>query len=280
MKGGQQMPVTQVSGVRIHYKDEGQGYPVLFMHGFASDLQSWDEQVPVLVDKYRVVRYDCRGHGGSESPDHQDDYSQEILVDEALGLLDAIGLDKAHVCGLSMGGGTALNLALKHPDRVSAAIIASTGAGSGAEESFLEGFKALTDMLDRGDLESFAKTLASSPVAAVFSKLRPDLIETTKERRMRNNPGGLAHIIRGAIMRRKSIFALEDQLKNMKVPALIVAGELDQACRGPADFMGRHIPRSRLVVFPETGHVVNLERREDFNREMLGFLDDVACGRM
>lgn len=274
------MPVTRLSGVNIHYRDEGQGYPILFMHGFSSDLQLWDEQLPVLTDKYRVVRYDCRGHGGSESPAEQAEYSQEILVDEALELLDDIGLEKVHVCGLSMGGNVALNLALGHPNRVSAAIIASTGAGSGADESFMEGFKALADILDKGDLQSFSAAFTASPLLESFNKLRPDLVETMKERRMRNNPKGLAHTIRGVLMKRKSILALEGQLKNLNVPALILVGELDLACREPADFMSRHIPRSRLVVFPETGHVVNLERTEDFNREMLGFLNDAESGKI
>lgn len=274
------MPITRVSGVNIHYEDDGRGHPILFMHGFTSDLGSWDEQIPALIGKYRLVRYDCRGHGGSESPVAESDYSQEILVDEALGLMDNLGLEKVHVCGLSLGGGTALNLAIRHPERVGAAIIASAGAGSGAGEDFLKGFRALTDMLDRGDMESFGAAQAVSPVSQIFGRLRPDLVETVNERRMGNNPRGLANTIRGVITKRKSIFALEDQLKNLNVPSLILTGELDQPCREPANFMSRHIPRSRLVVFPQTGHVVNLERRADFDREMIRFLKDVESGRI
>lgn len=272
------MPVTKIMGININYEDEGEGNPLVFIHGFSSNLLGWDEQVPALLGKYRVVRYDCRGHGGSESPDDPTEYSQEILVDEALGLLDTLGLDKVNVCGWSMGGNVALNLAVQHPDRVNAAIIASTGAGSGADDGFLDAFIILADMLDRGDLESFRGAFMASPLSATFLKLRPDLIELTKERAMSNNPKGLANTIRGVQMKRNSILDLEDQLKNLNVPALILVGELDLPCREPANFMNQHISHSRLVVFPETGHVVNLERPEDFNREMISFLNDVKSG--
>ena len=272
------MPITNVKGVNINYEDEGKGDPILFIHGFSGNLQSWDEQVPVLTDKYRVVRYDCRGHGGSESPDDPAEYSQKILVDEALGLMDTLGLQKVNVCGLSMGGNVSLNLAIRHPDRVNAAIIASTGAGSDANDGFIEGFKILADMLDKSDLESFTEVLMASPLSANFLKLRPDLIELTEKRAMSSNPKGLAKTIRGVQMKRNSIFALEDQLKNLSVPVLVLVGELDLPCLEPANFMKQHIPHSKLVVMPETGHIVNLERPEAFNREITAFLKNGVNG--
>jgi len=265
------MPITNVEGVDINYEDEGKGDPLLFIHGFSGNLQSWDEQIPALTDKYRVLRYDCRGHGDSESPDDPSEYSQEILVNEALGLLDTLGLEKVNVCGLSMGGNVGLNMAIRHPDRVNAAIIASTGAGSDANDGFIEGFKILADILDKGDLESFTAALMASPLSANFLKLRPELIELTKERAMNSNPKGLANTIRGVQMKRNSIFALEDQMKNLSVPVLVLVGEFDLPCLEPAKFMKKHIPHSRLVVMPETGHIVNLERPEDFNQEITDF---------
>ena len=272
------MPVTKVLGVNINYEDIGDGYPILLMHGFSSNLQSWDEQVPALQDKYRVVRFDSRGHGGSESPDDPAEYSQEILVEEALHLMDTLHLDKVNACGLSMGGNVALNLAIHHPDRVHAAIIASTGAGSSADDGFINEFKILTDMLDKGDLASFTEALMASPLSATFQKLRPDLVEYTKERAKSNNSRGLANTIRGVQMKRNSILTLKDKLKNLDVPSLVVVGEYDAPCVEPANFMGRHIPRSYLAVFPETGHIVNQERPEDFNRAMINFLNDVESG--
>jgi len=267
------MPVIKIKNANINYEDKGKGHPVLFIHGLSGCLQNWDEQVPVLIDKYRVVRYDCRGHGGSESPDDPTEYSQEILVDEALGLMDGLGLDKASLCGLSMGGNVALNLAIGHPDRVNGAIIASAGSGSEPDDGFMDRLKLLVDRLDTGDLEAFIEVLMASPSNVTLFKRRPELIELIKERRMKNNPKGLANTIRGVQMKRKSVMALESQMKRLNVPSLIVVGEFDEPCREPANFMSKHIPNSKLIVMPETGHSVNLERPDDFNREMINFLN-------
>jgi pimeloyl-ACP methyl ester carboxylesterase len=274
--GGKSMPVTKIMDVKINYEDEGEGYPILFIHGFTRCLQDWDEQVPILTDKYRVVRYDCRGHGGSESPDDPSQYSQEILVDEALGLIDNLGLNKTNVCGLSMGGNVALNLAINHPDRVNGAIIVSTGSGSEPDDGFIDAFHNLAGILDKGDLETFTGALMASPLVSTLIKLRPEYTELMKEGLMSSNPKGLAHTIRGVLLKRNSILDLEDKLKNLDVPSLILAGESDEPCLRPADFMKQHIPNSRLIIMPETGHIVNLERPDDFNREMISFLNEVT----
>ena len=191
------MSATKIMGVKINYEDEGEGYPILFIHGFARCLQDWDEQVPILADKYRVVRYDCRGHGESESPDDPSQYSQEILVDEAMGLIDSLSLNKINVCGLSMGGNVALNLAINHPDRVNGAIIVSTGSGSEPDDGFIDAFNNLAGILDTGDLETFTGAVMSSPLVSTLIKLRPDYAERMKEGLMSSNPKGLANTIRG-----------------------------------------------------------------------------------
>jgi pimeloyl-ACP methyl ester carboxylesterase len=272
------MPVVKINGININYEDEGNGAPILLIHGFSSSLKSWDEQMPALLGKYRVVRYDCRGHGKSESPTQPAAYSQEILVQEALGLLDELGIESACVCGLSMGGNVALHLALNHPQRVTALIAVCTGSGSSEEDGFLDNFKSLANILDRGDLEGFATALLAAPPFAKLVSLRPDLMETVKKWLLDNDATGLANTIRGVQMKRPSIMTLKDRLKKLKAPALILVGNEDLPCLEPARFMDNHIPRSRLAVFPETGHIVNLERPADFDREVMNFLNDVESG--
>jgi pimeloyl-ACP methyl ester carboxylesterase len=274
------MPLTEIEGVNIYYEDEGEGRPIMMIHGFSADLSSWDEQAPALLKGYRVVRYDCRGHGRSGCPADPAAYSQEILVREALGLMDELGLEKAYVCGLSMGGNVALHLAFNHPHRVEAVIAACTGSGSSAEDGFIERFEAIAGVLDEGKLELFADLLLSAPSFSTFTRLRPDLVQSQREQLMRNDPGGLANTIRGVQMKRPSIMSLEEKLKRLEAPVLILVGEEDMPCSGPAKFMNQHIPRSRLVVFPETGHILNLERPADFNREVMDFLSDVESGQI
>jgi pimeloyl-ACP methyl ester carboxylesterase len=272
------MPVVNIEGVDINYLDEGKGHPIMLIHGFSSNLYSWDEQMPALLGKYRVVRYDCRAHGKSESPADPAAYSQEILVREALGLLDVLRIERAFVCGHSMGGNVALHMAINHPDRVDASIVACTGSGSSEDDGFKKRFKAIAEMLDRGELERFTETLLNAPSFSVFGRLRPDILEKQKGWLLGNDAEGLAKTIRGVQMKRPSIMSLEEELKNMNVPSLILVGEEDMPCTEPAYFMRKHIPRSKLVVFPKTGHILNLERPADFNREVMAFLSAVESG--
>ncbi len=272
------MPVANIEGVDINYLDEGEGRPIMLIHGFSSNLKSWDEQMPALSSRYRVVRYDCRGHGKSESPADPAAYSQEILVREALGLLDELGIDRACVCGHSMGGNVALHMAINHPDRVDASIVACTGSGSSKDDGFKERFQVIAEMLDRGELDQFTETLLSAPSFSVFGRLRPDILEKQREWLLGNDARGLANTIRGVQMKRPSIMSLEEKLKNLNVPSLILVGDEDIPCTEPAYFMHKHIPRSKLVVFPQTGHILNLERPSDFNREVMVFLREVESG--
>lgn len=274
------MPVAKIEGVDINYSDEGRGHPLILMHGFSSNLRSWDEQMPELTRKYRVVRYDCRGHGKSGSPSEPSAYSQEILVREALGLLDALGIEKAYMGGLSMGGNVALHMGLNHPDRTEAVIAACTGSGSSKDDDFIERFREIAEMLERGELERFADALMSAPSFAGFLRLRPDLVELQRKQLLENNTRGLANTIRGVQMTRPSIMTLGEKFKKLSVPTLILVGDEDIPCYEPANFMREHIPRSKLVVFPQTGHILNLERPADFNRHVMEFLSAVESGQI
>jgi pimeloyl-ACP methyl ester carboxylesterase len=274
------MPVKRIMGIDINYEDGGEGHPIVLIHGLTSTLRMWDEQMPALLSKYRVVRYDCRGHGETESPSDPSAYSQEIFIDDALGLLDGLGLEKVYLCGLSMGGNIALNLALRHPDRVEAMIVASTGAGSKKDDGTVDGFKIAADILGKGDLKRFTEAMMTSPLFEPFLKKRPDLVEVTKENLLSCNAMGLANTIRGVQLKRSSIMDLGEKLRDLNVPTLILVGDKDTACLEPAEFMNQHMPRSKLVVFSKTGHIVNRERPEDFTREVMDFLNGMESSEI
>src|ERR1043166_3639319 len=124
------MPLFELETIRLYYEEHGAGPALILTHGHACGVRSWDPQLRGLTDQYRVIVYDARGHGLSEAPREPSAYSQQHMVDDLCGLMDHLGLDKAAVGGLSMGGNVALNFALVHPQRVSALILADTGAGS------------------------------------------------------------------------------------------------------------------------------------------------------
>src|ERR1041385_7030000 len=124
------MPLINLEHIRLYYEEHGQGPPLVLAHGHACGVRSWDPQMRGLTDQYRVIVYDARGHGLSEAPREPSAYSQQHMVDDLCGLMDHLRIRTAAVGGLSMGVNVALNFAFAHPRRVSALILADTGAGS------------------------------------------------------------------------------------------------------------------------------------------------------
>ena len=127
-------------GVKLHAEETGQGEPLLFVHEFAGDYRSWEPQVRFFSGAYRCVTYAARGYPPSDVPTDPEAYSQERAVADAIAVLDGLKIGRAHVVGLSMGGFTALHLALGHPGRILSAVVA--GAGYGAEPERAEAFRA------------------------------------------------------------------------------------------------------------------------------------------
>ena len=122
--------VVADDGVRLRVEVTGSGTDVLFLHEFSGDHRSWEAQVRALARRYRCVTFSARGFPGSDVPPDLGSYSQERAVQDALQVLDSVGSTSAHVVGLSMGGFSALHLALDHPDRVRSAVVGSCGYGA------------------------------------------------------------------------------------------------------------------------------------------------------
>src|SRR2546425_5373816 len=147
------MPRAQVNGISLYYEVTGDGPPLVLVHGFACGIRSWDPQVKALSRSHRIVTYDVRGHGISEAPRDAAEYSQAISVADLHALLVQLGIRRAAVGGLSMGGNIALNLALAHPTVVSALVIADTGAGSDDPAEWAAAANTFADALDRRGIE-------------------------------------------------------------------------------------------------------------------------------
>ena len=123
------MPRVRVNDIELYYEAHGQGYPVVFLHGFVGTVNMWHPQVSLLSREHRFIIYDARGHGQSESPPSLDQYSADIVVEDLVQLLGALGIEKAVVGGLSMGGYQSLRFYLHHPRTVAALILMDTGPG-------------------------------------------------------------------------------------------------------------------------------------------------------
>jgi len=131
------MPKIPVNRIHLYYEEAGRGIPILFVHEFAGDWRSWEPQVRFFSGRYRAITFSARGYLPSDVPDSPEDYSQDSQIEDLRGLLDALRIDQAHICGLSMGSYTTLLFGLKYPDRARSLTIAGSGYGSGKDRQAL-----------------------------------------------------------------------------------------------------------------------------------------------
>ena len=267
-------------GVRLHAEETGQGEPILFVHEFAGDHRSWEPQVRFFSAAYHCVTYAARGYPPSDVPTDPAAYSQERAVADAIAVLDGLAIDKAHVVGLSMGGFTALHLVLGHPERISSAVVA--GAGYGAQPDHADAFHAesvLTAAAFAAEgAAKVAERYAIGPARVQFQNKNPRGWAEFAEALAGHSSLGSALTMRGVQAARPSLYALTDQLVQVRVPVLVLTGDEDEGCLEPALMLKRTIPTAGLAVLPRTGHTANLEEPDVFNRAVDTFLSSVARG--
>jgi len=272
---------TTDDGVRLHYEESGAGTPVLFIHEFAGDHRSWEAQVRALSGRYRCIVYSARGYPPSDVPDAPERYSQERARDDARCVLDHLGIERAHVVGLSMGGFATLHFGLKYPGRAHSLVVA--GCGYGAAPSDHERFRAscegLATRLETLGMAEGGREYAAGPARVQLQYKDPKAWALFAERFAAGSAKGRAFTMRGVQMRRPSLWDLTGEMKKLRLPVLVITGDEDEACIEPALLMKRSIPASGLLVFPRSGHMLNLEEPELFNRTLLDFFRLAEQGR-
>ena len=272
------MPHAVINGVNIYYEVHGAGLPLVWSHEFAGDYRSWESQVSFFAQRYRVVTYNARGYPPSDVPTDLDSYTQEHAVEDLRGLLGHLGIDQAHVGGLSMGGSVALNFGLTYPEMATSLIVAGTGTGSTDPESFRRQLTEFAERMEAGGMAAMAD-YARGPTRVQLLRKDPDGWQEFFDQFMEHSSLGAALTFRGIQARRPSIFELESKLRALDVPTLIMFGDEDEPCIEPGLFMKRCIPRSGLVLFPQSGHAIILEEPELFNRAVSDFLEAVKAGK-
>ena len=268
------MPYANVNGVNLYYEEHGSGFPLVWSHEFAGDYRSWKPQVQFFSRRYRVITYNARGYPPSDVPESLDDYTQEQSVDDLRGLLVHLNIERAHIGGLSMGGNVALNFGLTHPEMARSLIVAGTGAGTTDPEPFRRNVNARADMMREGGMEAMGD-YSNSPTRVQLLRKDPLGYEEFRRGFLEHSPIGSALTFSGVQGRRPPIFDLEERMRALDVPTLIMTGDEDEPCIEPSVFMKRCIPRSGLVVMPQAGHAINLEDPDLFNRIALDFLTAV-----
>jgi 3-oxoadipate enol-lactonase len=258
----------KANGIDINYEIEGDGPVVTFSHSLACNLSMWDEQARALKGRYRVLRFDTRGHGQSGAPAGAD--SLEQLSDDLKALLDGLGIPATHFVGLSMGGMIGQVFALKHPAMVQSLVLCDTTSRypAAAAPIWEDRIKAV----GAKGMEPMVAPTLERWFTAPFRARRRDLMERVGTM-IRSTPApgyiGCCH----AIPR----INVTERLRDVRCPALVIVGEEDP---GTPVEMARDIhaalPAAELAILSRASHLSNLEQPEEFNRVLGGFLDKLS----
>jgi pimeloyl-ACP methyl ester carboxylesterase len=272
--------VTTSDGVKLHVDEAGEGTPILFIHEFGGNHASWEPQLRYFSRRHRCISYAARGYPPSDVPESVDCYSQAIAADDAVAVLDALGIDKAHIVGLSMGGFCTVHFGLRTPQRALSLMVA--GAGYGCEKEYEEYFRGasleVADNFEKQGAQEFSKVYALGASRVQFQNKDPRGWQEFADRLATHSDRGAANTMRGVQARRPSFHDLEDGLKQMQVPTLVVVGDEDDHCLQPGIFLKKTIPACGLSVFPKTGHTLNLEEPAAFNALLAEFIAQVEAG--
>lgn len=268
-------------GVRLFWEEAGSGTPIVFVHEFGGNHWSWEPQMGFFARRHRCVAFAARGFPPSEVPEDVAAYSQAQAADDIVAVLDAAGIGRAHLVGLSMGGFAVLHAGLRHPDRVLS--IAAAGAGYGAEKAHEAYFRGVSDKVaasfETRGAPDFAPVYAEGASRVQFQAKDPRGWALFAERLARHSARGAANTMRGVQMRRPSLYDLEAGLRAMAAPLLVMVGDEDDHCLQPGLFLKRTVPACGLAVFPKSGHTLNLEEPALFNQLLAEFVAQVEAGR-
>jgi pimeloyl-ACP methyl ester carboxylesterase len=264
------MPKLHVGDVELFYQDLGphDAEPLLMVMGWGGDHTAWAFQLPVFSGQYRVIALDNRGSGQSDAPDVP--YSIPGMAADAMGLLDKLGIGRVHVCGASMGGMIAQEIALAHPGRITTLQLHCTFARPDAYGRSL--VDTLLKVKARGDREEFSRTMLPWVLSRRTFDDKPDFVQLLLDRGVTYPyPTGLVGLTRQA----EAIGAHDtrDRLATIRVPTLVTVGA-DDILVPPSFSHGIHgrIVGSELVILPDAGHLHFMEQVERFNETVLGFL--------
>jgi pimeloyl-ACP methyl ester carboxylesterase len=278
------MSTAAVGDVELYYEEHGHGEPLLLIMGLAADSMAWMFQLPAFAEHYRTIVFDNRGVGRSAKP--KGPYTIATMADDTAGLLDAIGVARAHVVGVSMGGMIAQELALRHPDRVRGLVLACTYPE--ADEDVRRNREASVAQLGGQVGGDGAMTLdvAGLDPMMLFQTLLPRVFSPTF---IQNQLASLMQLFGGALQWGFSVEAImaqveavmshnsTERLRDIKAPTLVITGDADLLIPpSNSDVIASRIPGARLVKVPGGTHGFNFETPELFNREVLSFLGAVS----
>ena len=278
------MATARIGDVELYYEEKGRGDPLLLIMGLAADSTAWMFQVPAFAEKFRTITFDNRGVGRSSKPTGA--YTIHQMADDAAGLLRHLGVPRAHVVGVSMGGMIAQELALRHGGLVRGLVLACTYPEPDADVERMRTFSATQfggTVTAEGELKIDVTTL--NPMLFLQHMLPRVFNQSYIDKELPK----LIQVFSGALQYGFSMEAIlgqveavmghkaTDRLHQIKAPTLVITGDADLLIPpGNSDVLAREIPGARLVKVPGGSHGFNFETPDVFNREVLSFLAGLA----
>jgi len=274
-------PVKADDGVKLYYEEAGQGFPILFVHEFGGDHRSYEPQMRYFARRYRCIAFNARGYPPSDVPDAVDKYSQERARDDVRAVLTGLGIDQAHVVGISMGGFATLHFGMAYPAQARSLVVGGCGYGAQASkrDQFQTEAEAAASRFERLGVEAAANSYALGATRVQLQNKDPRGWEEFRRMLTEHSAHGSALTLRGVQKCRPSLFDLVDQMKQIRVPTLIITGDEDDPCIEASILMKRTISAAALVMLPRSGHAINLEEPALFNQFVEQFFHQVESGR-
>lgn len=274
------MPYVDSQGVKLYYEETGSGDAIIWIHEFAADYRTWEVQVRRFSRDYRCITYNARGYPPSDVPEDAGAYTYEHHRDDVVRLMDGLGVDKAHLIGLSMGAYAGLQAALKYPDRVRSLVFSSGGSGApkGDREKFKRDTYEGADRMLREGMEAGARGLAMGATRIQLLNKDPRGWEEFRRYMSEHSALGSALTLKNYQALRPSLHNYEAELRALDVPVLLAAGDEDDPVIEANIFLKRTLPRAGLWIHPQTGHGMNLEEPDEYNRRIAEFLSAVERG--
>jgi pimeloyl-ACP methyl ester carboxylesterase len=253
--------ITCADGTSLYYEETGSGDAVLFIHEFAGNHRTWAAQMEALGKSHRCIAYSARGYPPSDVPLTDASYGQDISVSDAVAVLDALDIKRAHIVGHSMGAYTALHVGLRHPERCLS--VAALGCGWGSHPDERETARGLCEdiatMFRAEPIADAAAKYARFPMRNTFEAKNPKEFAAFEEILAGLSPEGAALTMLNVQRDRPTLWDLEADLKKFEPPLLVLVGDEDHPCLDGSLFLKRTVPTAALQIVPRAGHTITME---------------------
>jgi len=273
--------ITADDGVRLYYEEAGQGTPILFVHEFLGEYRSWEAQLRHFSRRYRCIAYNARGYPPSDVPERVEDYCFDHQRAGVRAMLDGLGIDRAHMVGLSMGAFATFYFGMQWPERALSLTLAGIGSGSMPEgrAKFRQESEAAAERLLAEGWEKNAEIRGLAPTRVQLQNKNPrgfaEFIALLKQ----HSAKGSALTLKGYQALRPPLQDFREQMARCTLPTLIVSGDEDEPCLDASLMLKRSMPCAGLAILPQTGHACNLEEPGLFNMLCEKFFHQVESGQ-